>query len=254
MTEYNGAMCITFAERIENHVGMEMVGDLSESGWSCEKLKEIQQELENSCIETKIINLNDLLPDVETEPACVLVIRNFVEHYCGLSDKNVYNKLKTLKWDKKALMRGRVVNKHARWNLCFADFSQEPAYELGKGRIYTFGEAGLEEIRECVNYLMDDKLLAEGNYYYNSDKTGINLHGDSERRKVFGVNFASEGCERYLAYQWFHRSKPVSEKTFIKLKAGDAYIMSEKATGNDWKKSSKYTLRHAAGTLKFLNK
>lgn len=30
------------------------------------------------------------------------------------------------------------------------------------------------------------------------------------------------------------------------------YIMSEKATGYDWKKRSIYTLRHAAGCKKYL--
>ena len=33
----------------------------------------------------------------------------------------------------------------------------------------------------------------------------------------------------------------------IDLSHGDMYIMSEKATGNDWKKSSIETWRHAAG-------
>jgi len=31
------------------------------------------------------------------------------------------------------------------------------------------------------------------------------------------------------------------------LEDGDMYIMSEKASGFDWKKRSIYTLRHAAG-------
>ena len=33
---------------------------------------------------------------------------------------------------------------------------------------------------------------------------------------------------------------------------GDMYIMEEKAVGNDWKKSSIFTLRHAAGAEKYL--
>lgn len=35
-------------------------------------------------------------------------------------------------------MYGRVVNKHARYNLCYAENSQEPSYAEGKGRIIPF--------------------------------------------------------------------------------------------------------------------
>ncbi len=34
---------------------------------------------------------------------------------------------------KKAFMRGRVVNKKARWNNCYADFDQQPDYENRRG-------------------------------------------------------------------------------------------------------------------------
>ena len=40
-----------------------------------------------------------------------------------------------VKWDKKGFMYGKVVNKHARYNICFGDEPQEPDYEKGKGRI-----------------------------------------------------------------------------------------------------------------------
>ena len=38
----------------------------------------------------------------------------------------------------------------------------------------------------------------------------------------------------------------------LNLNHGDIYIMSEKAVGYDWKMSSIYTLRHAAGSKSFL--
>ena len=37
-----------------------------------------------------------------------------------------------------AFIKGRVVNKRARWNLCFADCDQEPDYENKRGRIVDF--------------------------------------------------------------------------------------------------------------------
>jgi hypothetical protein len=50
-----------------------------------------------------------------------------------------------------------------------------------------------------------------------------------------------------LCFNWFHRSKPVGNKLELMLNDGDLYIMSEKAVGFDWKRSSQYTLRNAAG-------
>lgn len=45
-----------------------------------------------------------------------------------------------LDWDKKFLNYGKVMNKLARYNLCFGDEAQEPTYELGKGRIIPWSE------------------------------------------------------------------------------------------------------------------
>lgn len=53
---------------------------------------------------------------------------------------DMFNEQKDLQYDKKAFMYGRVVNKHARWNLCFDDNSRGPAYEEGKGRIVGYDE------------------------------------------------------------------------------------------------------------------
>jgi hypothetical protein len=46
-------------------------------------------------------------------------------------------------------------------------------------------------------------------------------------------------------------STQVGSRCLIELKGGDMYVMSEKATGYDWKGRSKLTLRHAAGCSKF---
>jgi hypothetical protein len=45
--------------------------------------------------------------------------------------------------DKKAFMKGRVVNKKARHNLCFQEHAQEPDYENGKGRVVAFASVPL---------------------------------------------------------------------------------------------------------------
>ena len=47
-----------------------------------------------------------------------------------------------------------------------------------------------------------------------------------------------------------HELKPID----IKLNHGDIYIMSEKATGYDWKQRSKVRVVHAAGHIKYIDK
>ena len=46
-------------------------------------------------------------------------------------------------------MYGRVVNKHARHNLCFDEEGQVPDYESGKGRVVAWNDAPL--LREVRN-------------------------------------------------------------------------------------------------------
>ena len=40
-------------------------------------------------------------------------------------------------------------------------------------------------------------------------------------------------------YQWYANGKRIGDRIKLKLNNGDCYIMSEKATGFDWKKRSK---------------
>ena len=65
----------------------------------------------------------------------------------------------------------------------------------------------------------------------------------------------SLGDSSVLRYCW---RKPGSSTQFgksidINVDHGDIYIMSEKATGYDWKSRSKYRLVHAAGHSTYLN-
>lgn len=50
-----------------------------------------------------------------------------------------------------------------------------------------------------------------------------------------------------LHYNWFKNGIPIGKTAKFIINSGDIYVMNEKATGNDWKKKSLYTLRHAAG-------
>jgi hypothetical protein len=236
----NETITLTFSECVENHVGMEKIGTKTTKGYSLEELYEIKDRAEKDEIKCEMYDLTGTCVDKKIDDsACVLVLRNVFD------TKILFEKLKSLKWDTKAKMRGKVVNKRARYNLCFCDKEQEPDYNQGKGRIVSFSSIDeLQNLRNLILKYTNDKLLAEGNYYYNINKCGIGYHGDSERCKVVGYRI---GASMDLYYQWYFKSERIGEQTRIPLHDGDMYIMGHKATGNDWKRRIVYTLRHATG-------
>ena len=186
----------------------------------------------------------------------MLVVRGGVDALlkdAGATADAAYAEQTALEYDRKARMYGRVVNKHARWNLCFDEQGQEPDYETGKGRIVAYRDIPLTaHVRNALPAFLGAKaaaLTGEGNLYYDVATTGIGFHGDAERRKVVAIRL---GLSVPLHYQWFHQGAPVGERVRLMLNHGDLYVMSDKATGYDWKKSRKVpTLRHAAGCAKF---
>ena len=128
--------------------------------------------------------------------------------HTGHGGRELFEELAKLDWDRKALMYGRVVNKHARHNLCFDDEGQEPDYENGKGRVVAYKDVPLlRELRLALGkYLKEGETLAgEGNYYYDVDKCGIGFHGDAERKKVVAIRLCNGKCYP-IEYQWFLKS------------------------------------------------
>jgi hypothetical protein len=240
---------ITFGDVAENHIGNQQIGNISEEGFSIKELKNIKKKFEEINYDCELIKLGNYI-DQDVDDARVLIIRNGLSHF-GKVD-NFYQEQEKLEYDRKALMRGKVKNKIARYNICFSDFSQEPDYEAGKGRVYDFEDVKyLNKMRNKMEKCFGKKaknLMAEGNLYYDVTKCGIGFHGDAERRKVIALRL---GVKMPLHYQWFYQNKPVGKRAKIMLYSGDIYIMSEKAVGFG-KKSSIYTLRHAAGCEKYL--
>jgi len=239
--------------------------------------------------EGEVLNLNalssndtvDSLPD--EDQARVLLLRDWATVWCGGLDwtKQVYRELASRRWDAEYLdpnkyrtemvdgqevkVRGKRMNKRARTNLCFvSDREQEPTVLEGKGSIYDlkkmeFLNKGIEKLKEQITeglIAIGSKTkivinVVEGNRYYNLKNTGIGFHGDTERVVVMCISI---GCDNYpMRWQWFKDSMPLGKPIDIILNCGDVYIMSEKAVGSDWKLSSKYTLRHAAGADKYRN-
>ena len=255
MNALQSTITLTFGECGENHVGMEKIGTtgLKGTGFSIPFLKDLRTRCEAKGLKCMTANLATGLPSgVAAEEAKVLVVRNALDVLLGIpkAHEALFQEQAALDVDKKALMYKRVVNKKARWNLCFDEKGHEPDYESGKGRVVSWSDVPLtQKLRTVLMDLLNvENLMGEGNYYYDTTKCGIGYHGDTERRKVAAVRL---GSEMPIFWQWYHKSEPVGSKMGLKLNGGDLYFMSEKAVGTDWKESSKLTLRHAAGSSEY---
>lgn len=220
--------------------------------------------------------------DWENHNAYLMIVRNGLEALIGEGNTGrFFEQLVHLNWDKKYLdpnkyrveitdgkevrKRGRVLNKHARHNLCFSKNSQEPDYLEGKGRVVSYRSVPFfDKAMESLPKFFGEKaenLKAEGNKYYDKKKCGIGYHGDTERRKVIAWrlgegNYGDPRGIMPLHYQWYVNRRPIGKNMKFDVHGGDIYIMSEKATGQDWKKTVKDgeylpTLRHAAGSKKY---
>lgn len=245
----NYTMTLTWSECVENHVGMQKIGKLSENGFSKDDMAAMANWCKDHNIDCKIYNMGELLGS-NVENAYFLLAKNFIGSIFEDNGIALYNEQLSLKKDTKALMRGRVVNKKARYNLCFADEPQNADFECGKGTVYSFSQCkNLSLLRDAFGTILGESgrnLYAEGNYYYDTDKCYIGYHGDVERKKIIGVRL---GDEFPLWFKWYQNSNPVSQAKSFDLQHGDLYMMMEKTAGNDWRKKKIPTLRHAAGLL-----
>jgi len=251
---------ITFGDSAENHVGMEKLGNIAKEGMSVDELQSAQKKFEEKNVKCEFVDLNKAVEGVEegkdAPKAGVLIIRNAAKLFLG--KENAADELLTeqtgLSWDTQAKMYGRVVDKKARHNLCYGDFAQKPDYENGKGTVVDFTTIPLlQKIRSSLEEYLGTKtsvkkIVAEGNLYHDPSQCGIGFHGDAERRIVVALRL---GVTMPLHYQWFFRGNPIGSRVILSLEHGDVYVMSEKATGFDWKKKIVPTLRHAAGSSKF---
>ena len=257
MSSKHELITLTFGDMAENHVGMEQIGKMvdKDQGFNIDDLNIIKNNMEELGSKCELLSLAIDYDDFAISPAYVLVIRKGVNNLLSqkIKQKKIFKEQKKLDYDKKAFMYGRVVNKHARWNLCFDDKSREPDYEAGKGRIVGYDEVPLmKALKEQIEKIMGPKALdlkVESNYYFDTRKCGIGFHGDSERRKVIGVRLGYSSMPMY--WQWFHNGDSIGKPIVVPLEPGDIYIMSEKAVGTDWKKKKIPTLRHATGCAKF---
>ena len=236
---------LTYGDVCENHYGMEQIGTLRKHGLSPKFLSELYAKYSE----------HSRLYHLQHDEAMLLVIRNGVNLLLDNRYEQLYAEQNGLEPDTKAFMRGRVVNKQARYNLCFSEEGHEADFANRQGTVVPFSRVPLtSQLREVLQRLFEiENLQCEGNYYYDTSKpnVGIGFHGDTERRVVIGVRL---GSDMPIEFRLFKRFATVGEPIRVTLHGGDIYAMSEKATGFDWKKSSILTLRHAAGSDAFLDR
>ena len=237
---------LTFGDVAENHVKMEQIGSrcAQGEGFSLLDLVRARRKFQEAGAICEVLTLSS--------KAAVLIIRNGLSILLGPEGPDALKaEQEPLEKDKKAFMYGRVVNKKARWNLCFAAEGHEPAYEEGKGRVVSYSDVPLlATLVAALPEWFGEKarnLKGEGNYYY-APTCGIGYHGDTERRKVIAVRL---GAPMSLHFQGFQYGIPAGPHHEVVLDHGDMYMMSEKAVGTDWKSSSILTFRHAAGCATF---
>lgn len=248
---------LTFGDCAENHVGNQQIGQrlARGQGFTRADLERIQHTI-HSAQDACSTDLVTLTTDESTqEDACVLVIRNGVNAL--LRDVNgqatMLAEQQALTWDSKCKMYGRVVNKHARHNLCYDEKAQEPNYEQGEGRIIALDTVPhLQQLMHAIRELVGEKadgLKVEGNRYYDAATCGIGWHSDLERVKVIGVRLGTVGIP--IHFHWFLKGEPVGERITIPLQPGDIYLMSEKAVAPDGRKKNIPILRHSVGAEKY---
>lgn len=262
-------MTITLGDCAENEIGMEIIGTPAKCGLTCGELKCISSHLTLQGVEHELIDLRQLLPTLEqqsAEPASMIFLRNGIDSLYGSGTADLlFEEAKAQKYDKhKYSVKHKnqdstglgmgVVNSRVRYNNTIADDGQDADIVNLKGTIVPFSDTPyLSALRGSLgDKLQNDKLhhrqgggmVAETNVYFDIGKCGIGGHGDKERKVVSALVY---GASRLYQIGWFQKFKLVGKPLQITMGHGDLYILSEKAVGQDWKMSSKLTLRHAAG-------
>tara|TARA_X000000950_G_scaffold259929_1_gene328805 strand:- start:69 stop:956 length:888 start_codon:yes stop_codon:yes gene_type:complete len=275
LKECNARYAITFGESAILHIGGKEYGNgRRDVGFTVQELWEISDNINRNypMCSAKVISISSVLPNhLQTDEtnAAVLVIRNGAgliqcdqdkdNNYSFSADKLLAEQ-QTIEYDNKYFdtRRQKTLNKRARYNIVFSadkdgDIKHSDDYRQCSVKSF-MSMPYLSKFRDTLPKAFGQEkasnLEAEGNYYYE-DKSGIGFHGDSERKTVICLSL---GKPSILRYQW--RLPNSSEHTFtpvdINIGHGDVYLMSEKATGYDWRMRSKVRVVHAAGATKYI--
>lgn len=280
---------LTFGETAILHVGGKELGaGKRETGFTVPELEAIAARVQAAGGTTELYRLSDRLPSaLRNDPqheAATLVIRDGARFMLkqptsdgiGPEPHHTEGSLEDLGRQKSAADRlyqeqqadvvydkrffdtrsKKTKNKQARYNIVFGPEDIPANEDYSQYTVCGFPRlAHLDQFRRSLGGWLGDKaegLHAEGNLYYH-EKGGIGFHGDAERKVVICLSL---GKESVLRYHWRlpGSSQHTLEATDIVVRHGDVYVMSEKATGHDWRFRSKLRLVHAAGHAKYIGK
>ena len=251
---------LTIGNGGENHTGMEFLGKKRKKGegWDIGRLLAAKDLLENIFgKKVEVFNLNELclngvkIPEKQRpKDAYLMIVRDFLTKDVH---QNFKKELSSYEWDRKYFdtRRQKVLNKHARANVCYGKTGRAADFENKKGTIIGFDQSPLvERLLRVIEILMkDENLIVEGNQYDDVDKNGIGPHGDTERVVVACLRV---GAAMTMKFGMFNNCLMKGKSFQTIINGGDLYFMSEEAVGAEWKHRSKWTWRHAAGAPKYL--
>lgn len=168
----------TFSECVENHAGMQTLGQKRVVGLREDYLVEFAAKF------PEMAELHKLTMD--EEHAVVVVFRGGVNSLLGQGGADeLYAESKAQEFDTQFLnvRRGVVQNKHGRLNNCYADVAQQADIPQGKGTVIAFDSVPkMKELRSKMPQLLGpeaERLYAETNYYRDVRRreVGIGFHG-----------------------------------------------------------------------------
>lgn len=230
---------ICFSDKVAANNEMEVVGQeqlvgQEQQGFTLDDLNIFKSYFNKNNIKSEIYDLSFK----SNAEAYILIAKKGLE--CFASSIDLLYELDKQDKDTKVFFHGRVVNSTTKHNLLFDNDEQEPDYENKKGRVVSFNSVPiLNHVKNSLN-ILDKNLRAHVNYYYDINKCKVGFQG-SEGKIHIGVRL---GSPMLLRFGWFYLSKQVGANIDFNLQDGDIYILSEKATGHDYKVKHKLTLRH----------
>lgn len=255
LSAFSSRYAITFGETAILHIGGKEFGaGRRDAGFSVSELGELGASLPHS----ELIMLSDALPKHlrAGHQAGVLVLREGAQTILQEPDAalHLWREQENVEYDCKFFDRGRTKNKVARHNIVFGEKGQQASEDYRECTVKAFSELPwLARFRASLSGPLGAKaanLNAEGNHYYTST-CGIGFHGDSERKVVVCLSLGAASTLRYC-WRAPRSSDPFGKPIDIRVQHGDVYVMSEKATGFDWRNRSQYRLVHAAGAAKYI--
>lgn len=254
--EHKHRYALTLGEQAEIRVGSTLMGKgLAKHGLSVGELKAIGEKI-GGC-DFRILSESLDKKNQPGNEAAVLLIKNGVDRMVGEGSADaMLAEQQGVKYDTQYFdhRRQKTVTNRARLNVVFGSIGIPHSDDYSQGSVIGWDTVPtFSLLRATLPSFVGDKakdLNGEGNFYHHSDAY-IGFHGDGERKIVIGTSL---GKTSTLRFYWRAPHSSIAHKPpfdFV-VEHGDIYIMSEKASGNDWRYRSKYRLVHAAGPEKFL--